>query len=75
MVEFCFSIRSHDRLALLLETSLSIACRVHREGFEFQTIEMDGDLPVLEMNIDANEEVNICERNYLCGIHKIFPYV
>jgi hypothetical protein len=36
-------------------------CRVHREGFEFDTVETYRDFPVLQMSIDTNEKVSVGE--------------
>ncbi len=30
---------------------------LNREGFEFQAVKSDSDLPVLEMRIDTNKEM------------------
>jgi hypothetical protein len=48
---------------------------VHREGFEFQAVETYGNLPVSQVRINANKEVDVGKRYAVCGIHKIFPYV
>ena len=48
---------------------------VHRESFEFQAVESDGDFPIPQMCINAHEKVDVSKRYTVRGIHKIFPYV
>ena len=44
--------------------------RVHRESFQFQPVEPDGDFPIPQMCIKTDEEVNVGERYLLCCMHK-----